>query len=268
MNFNKPLDPRATLWFAAALLAAMALPSAIAFGSDIRELHGVNVWDKPLKFQCSLGLHLMTLAFAVQLLAAERDRPAVRGAALLVAMCALLEALYISLQAARGRESHFNRATEWEALAYYGGMGTGALLILAGTAAVGWFLWRSARARTASGLQYGMALGLLAGSLATFIAVVPLSSGMVGGLGHWVGGMRTDANGLWLTGWSTTGGDLRVPHFFATHLMQVAPASGWLADRVDPAHTRRWVQIAVALGLVAVIATLAQAVAGRPLVGA
>ena len=31
---------------------------------------------------------------------------------------------------------------------------------------------------------------------------------------HWVGGVETDANGIWFFNWVTDGGDLRVAHFF------------------------------------------------------
>lgn len=47
------------------------------------------------------------------------------------------------------------------------------------------------------------------------------------GANHWVGGQATDDHGLALMGWSRTGGDLRVAHFFALHGQQVIPAIGW-----------------------------------------
>jgi hypothetical protein len=267
LNVKALPDLRAPLLAGIAVLAALALPSAGAWLLDARELRGVNVWDKPLKFQFSLGLHLATLLVAVRLLdpaASGRTARRAHAAVLAVSVCCVLEALYIALQAARGRESHFNRDTALEAALYYGGMGTAALVILAGTALVGALLGRQARQPDASGLAYGMALGLLAGSAATLVAVVPLSSGMVDGLGHWVGGVRSDAGGLPLLGWSTTGGDLRVPHFFATHLMQAVPLAGWLADRLAPGRARRWCLAVTATGLLGVVATLLQALAGQP----
>lgn len=260
-------------WFGAGLLLAMMLPSALSGAIDPRELHGVSVWSKPLKFQLAFTVHLLTLIVALRLLAAPAPgqvRPprhaALYPAVVIVVLCVLLEALYIQLQAARGRDSHFNRETPLEAALYFGGMGTGALLILAGTAVVGWAVWRSLRTHGDSGLRRGMALGLLVGSAATLVSVVPLSSGMVDGLGHWVGGTRSDAQGLPLAGWSTDGGDLRVPHFFATHLMQALPLAGWLADQVRPTGARGVVLTTLALGLALVAGTLMQAVAGRPLI--
>lgn len=262
-------DPglRLTLVSGIAMLVALAAPSAVGWLLDGRELRGVSVWDKPLKFELSLTLHLATLLVAARLLPVHgpaRDRRLAHRSVQAVTACCVLEALYIVVQAARGRESHFNRDTALESFLYFGAMSTGAVVILAGTAVVGVLLWRDARRPSASGLAYGMGLGLVAGCAATLVAVVPLSSGMVDGPGHWVGGVRSDARGLPLLGWSTTGGDLRVPHFFATHLMQAVPLAGWLADRLAPARARAWPRLTASAGIALAAATLVQAAAGRP----
>ena len=60
-----------------------------------------------------------------------------------------------------------------------------------------------------------------------------------------------------------TGGDLRVPHFFATHLMQALPVVGWLADRLLPRLGLGIVVAATAAGIAIVAATFVQALAGR-----
>ena len=75
----------------------------------------------------------------------------------------------------------------------------------------------------------GAVLGLIVGSVVTLPATAPLAAGVIDGSGRWVGGVRTDATGLPIFGWSTTGGDLRVPHFFATLLLQILPLVGWIA---------------------------------------
>ena len=54
----------------------------------------------------------------------------------------------------------------------------------------------------------------------------------LGGMGsHWIGGDQTDATGLPLFGWSTTGGDLRAAHFAGLHLMQVLPFAALFGSR-------------------------------------
>lgn len=251
------------------LLGVLLVASGVGALVDGRELRGISVWDKPLKFQLSFGLHLATLLVAVRLLApglSAAHAARIRAGAVTVAACCALEAAYITLQAARGRESHFNHETLWEAAMYYGVMGPAALAILAGTALLGAPLLKQPQTGQGHGLAYGMGLGLVVSSAATLVAVVPLSAGLVDGPGHWVGGDRSDASGLPLTGWSTTGGDLRVPHFFATHLAQAVPLAGWLADRLAPARAVAWCRWTAVAGVATAAATLLQALAGQPFV--
>jgi hypothetical protein len=83
--------------------------------------------------------------------------------------------------------------------------------------------------------------------------------------GHWVGGLRTDANGLPFSGWSTTGGDLRVPHFFGLHTAQVIAAVGWLGRKLPTSRGNRIVTAATVIWTVLTVTVLVQALWGRPL---
>ena len=65
------------------------------------------------------------------------------------------------------------------------------------------------------------------GSVLTLIIASTMSSGQ----DHFVGTPVADAWHLPLLGWSLSGGDLRGPHFFATHLMQFLPLYGWWLQR-------------------------------------
>ena len=112
----------------------------------------------------------------------------------------------------------------------------------------------------------GAASGLMISAVLTLVTAGVLSSGAIDGPGHWVGGTRTDAGGLLLFGWSRSGGDLRVPHFFATHIMQALPLLGLLLDRVRPDRARMGVWIGAILGIALVAATFVQAVSGRPFI--
>jgi hypothetical protein len=85
------------------------------------------------------------------------------------------------------------------------------------------------------------------------------------GSGHWVGGLATDAAGLPLVGWSTTGGDLRVAHFFGLHASQAIALIGWLVSTLPPARANRIVNVAGLAWSAATVALFAQAVLGRPL---
>lgn len=264
----EPSAAQRLAWATAALFLLLMLPTLIAWSVDPRTLHGANVWSKPLKFEFSLFIHWLTLAWLMSALQPVARHGRVLWHTLQAGVVAsVLEIAYIALQAYRGRASHYNVETAWESFMYYGVMGTGAVVIVLSAGWVGVCLWRQPRQGLSPALRHGAALGLVGGALLTLLTTAPLASGVVDGLGHWVGGVRDDAGGLPLLGWSTTGGDLRVPHFFATHWMQALPVTGWLAQRWAPRHSLVWVYAAALLGLVIVAATMAQALAGRPFLG-
>jgi hypothetical protein len=251
-----------------AIVAALAIPTFTAVLFDDRQLNGVSVWDKPLKFEAALVVHLVTLGLMATLFTVEAGRQRlVRWAYQITAFASVAEIAYIVLQAARGRASHFNSATELEFVLYLA-MGVGAVSLVVAASAIGYALLNGAKPSIGHGLHTGSAWGLMLGGVATLLVAGVLSSGLIGGPGHWVGGIHSDAAGLPLTGWSTTGGDLRVPHFFATHMMQALPLLGLFADRFFPRHATTVVG-AGALTLVGlVVLTFAEAVAGVPFVRA
>lgn len=245
---------------------ALAIPSLASLAIDDRLLNGISVWSKPLKFQASLVLMLATLLLLLPFIDAQaRSGRGVRFAALVAAVTATGEIVYITLQAARGRASHFNLETAIEARAY-DIMGAGAALLVLSSLAIGVYLLVRPARGAPEGVRLGGGIGLILGSVATLVTAFVLGSGQIDGPGHWVGGVRTDVGGLPLFGWSRTGGDLRVPHFFATHIMQALPLAGLLLDRAAPNRVRAGLAVAALLSLAVVAATFLQALAGRPFV--
>lgn len=246
------------------LQVALALPSLIALFNDERLLNDISVWVKPLKFQASLALMLVTLLLLLPLI--EQGTRAGRGvwlASLMAVITASGEILYITLQAARGRASHFNDSTPFEAMAY-SVMGVGAALLVLSSLVIGvYILWRPSP-NSPAGLRLGGGWGLILGSVATLITAFALGGGQIDGPGHWVGGIKTDVGGLPLFGWSRTGGDLRVPHFFATHIMQALPILGLGLDRFAPLFARPGIALGAVISIAVVVGTFVQAVQGRP----
>lgn len=243
---------------------AMLVITGFAGLLDDRTLNGVSVWAKPIKFNVSFALHVATLMVFVSLLRADLQKSAtVRWTMTVTCTAVVLELLYVSFQAARGRASHFNLETQWEEAAYYA-MGGGVAVIMVGTLVMGVAVWRGARHDIGPGLRTGAALGAIAGTLATLLTAGAMSSMQVTPTGHWVGGDLTDASGLPVFGWSTTGGDLRVAHFFATHLVQVLPLIGWVADRFATSNARAPVWLATFAGLIVVWLTFEQALTAQP----
>jgi len=245
----------------AALMAALIIAMAPAALIDERTLWEVNVWWKPLKFAASLLVHFATLALLAQLVAPKSRRGAVMtGAAYLVLASAIMEIVYIAIQAARGRHSHFNFDTPFEST-MYSVMGAGALLLVLAPFAMGLVL-AAQRDSDRSGLKLGAILGLTVGPLFTiafagYMATIAAS--------HWVGASASDAGGVPVFGWSREVGDLRPAHFVATHMMQALPILGFAADRLARPVARPAV-IAGTLALAGLSTALfLQALAGQPL---
>jgi hypothetical protein len=242
---------------------ALGACAALAWMMDPRTLVGVSVWDKPLKFAVSFFVHQLTLFWLIGLLplAVQHSR-ALPRIMTLGAAAVLIEMLCIYLQAARGQASHFNTQTALDAFIYFNLMGGAALVIVGVTFWAGVLIWR--HRRLASAMHLGAALGLTVGASATLVVAGLLATGALAGPGHWVGTPATDAHGLFSLGWSRHGGDLRVPHFFATHLMQLLPILGWLLDRHKVQRSAVVLTASTVLGVLLVAGTLWQALAGRP----
>jgi len=253
----------ATVVIALVMMTLTALAGLV----DDRIFNGVSVWSKPTKFHLSFAVHVLTLMVFLSFLRADlQNRAAIRWTMGVTCTAVLLELFYVTFQAARGRASHFNLETPWEEAAYYA-MGAGVAVVMIGTLVIGVAVWCGSRQGIGPGLRTGVVLGTVAGTLATLLTAGAMSSMQLTPTGHWVGGTLTDASGLPIVGWSTTGGDLRVSHFFATHLIQALPVVGWLADRVAISYARAPVWMVAIAGLAIVWVTFDQALAGAPFLG-
>lgn len=245
---------------AALLFATMFLVTLGAPLLDERLLNGVSVWVKPLKFQASLALHFATLVLLARLLPdAQRHGAGLRRLVAVTTAAGLFEIAYIMLQAARGRVSHFNNETAVES-ALYILMGIGAVTLVVAPLVVGMWLWRArGRSPRRDSLRFGAALGLVLSAVLTLVVAGYMSAAG----SHWVGGVASDAGGLPVVGWSRTGGDLRVAHFFASHGMQLLPLLGYAVRRQG---TRGSIAVAAAtvVWLLFTVVVFLQALQGQP----
>jgi hypothetical protein len=84
-------------------------------------------------------------------------------------------------------------------------------------------------------------------------------------------GVEDGGPGLPVTGWSTTGGDLRVPHFIGLHGLQALPLFGYLLTLFAPAWLRTSYRVALVwtagLSYLCLIGLLTwQALGGQPVI--
>ncbi|WP_380173467.1 hypothetical protein ACFEMC_02990 [Kineococcus sp. DHX-1] len=259
----------------AVAMAGLTVLTAVLAGVDARPVLGQVAWLKPLKFALSIGLYALTLAWLVGLPGLPRPRLA-SALASVAAVGLLLEIAVIGWAAAVGTTSHFNVSTPLHS-ALWALMGTSIAVVWVVTAVIGVLVFRTPlpdRARTLA-VRAGVVLGLVGMALA-FLMTAPTPaqtqdfSGVVGA--HAVG-VPDGGPGLPFLGWSTQGGDLRIPHFVGLHALQVLPLAVLLLERLagrvaalrDDVVRFRLVAVG-ALGYAGLVGWLTvQALAGQPL---
>jgi len=225
------------LWWQGTLVLCVFLAlNSLLYVLDPRMLGDEALWIKPLKFEISLIIHFATLAVLAAWLSPEkRNGHAWKITTSVVVGAGLLEVMYIFLQAARGRESHFNNTTTIESL-MYGLMGVGAVILVAGSFYLGYLLFREYQLQKDDVFLFSAALGLTIGSVLTLIIASHLASGETGYLAP----VDEEVLRMPLFSWYLNGEDLRIPHFFATHMMQLLPLYGfWLSRRNLPIANAR-----------------------------
>ena len=215
-------------WNIALILALMFAATLVAWMLDGRLIDRESVWMKPLKFEASLAVHFATLAVACNAIGGQSRW----STALLVIAAASIaatafEMIYIIVQAARQQASHFNLSTPFHG-AMYVLMAIGAVVITFAAGAVGAAVWFDPKEGAGPALRIGLALGLLGGTILTLVTAFRMG----GALNHHAGVELPGGLRMPITGWSLSVGDRRVPHFLATHMMQVVPLAGFALDRI------------------------------------
>ena len=223
----------------------------VAMQMDARAFNGVDVWDKPAKFFLSLAVQYATVSWALSLLSeSQRNARGIRFATVAMIAAGWFEVAYIALRAGRAEASHFNASSIFSQVAY-GVMGFGAVTLTATAFFIGYRVWRQRRqGLMAEAAGLGLMLGMVLGTIAGIYLSAQTS--------HWVSGELSDAHGLGVMAWSTTGGDLRVAHFVGLHAAQIVPFSALSGKRAV-------VYFTAAACILATCLTFALALAGLPL---
>ncbi len=261
-RWNRPL---VGLTAALALLTLLTL-AGILF--DDRTIAGSAAWLKPFKFSVSFALYAGTLAWMLTLLP-KVGRTAVTAVLVIVAT-SVAEVGAVVAQSARGVPSHYNTDTALDS-ALWTTMAVASVLLFAGQVLLGVAVLRQRIAdRAAStGVRLGLALSAV-GMLAAVPMVLPMAvPGRDGETQAHTVGAPDGGAGMALTGWSTTGGDLRVGHFVGLHALQALPLLAFLLGRyagrlAERTRVRLLVVAGAAYGGLTVLLT-AQALRGQPL---
>ncbi|MFI5914037.1 hypothetical protein [Dactylosporangium sp. NPDC051541] len=222
-GWHRPLVVHAVLMFGLAVFAAVAV-----FADD-RRLLGEPIWAKPMKFGVAMGIYSLTLAWLLPRLTKGRRTGWWVGT--VFAFAGVADVGAVVWAAAHGTFSHFNENTDGVARTVQTVFSFGIMPLILTTLVIAMLLLiqRTGDRALTRALRGGLGLAFASMAVAFWLVGVSGSAtrtevdangqtvSLVGA--HGVG--DPDGHGMFLTNWSTTGGDLRVPHFVGLHAVQV-----------------------------------------------
>jgi hypothetical protein len=212
-----------SLFWLAVISAVGAVVLVTLWIFDARELGGVSVWEKPLKFFISSAIFSFTFSWLSSFII--KGSRWVKVAGLFIAISLTVELVLIAAMAALGTTSHFNVSTP-TAIVIWSLMATFISIVLFST------LFLSIMILFQKQQEFNLKLTLTLGSLNTavgmglaYLMTWPTANQLAnfkGIAGAHAVGVSDGGPGLPFLGWSTVAGDLRVGHFFGLHSIQVA----------------------------------------------
>ncbi|MFT7710351.1 hypothetical protein ACMT9Y_05265 [Clavibacter tessellarius] len=260
----------------AALMAVLAVACLVGGLVDHRVVTGAPVWDKPAKFSLSILVYAVSWAWLIARLPRFRRPAHVVGT--VVAIALVVEQAVIVGAAAAGTTSHFNVTTPL-ATVLWGVMAASVtvLYVCALLTSLAVLRLRLPDPALTLGIRAGALIALLGIGLA-YLMTSPTAAQLAdfhGVSGAHAVGAEDGGPGLPVLGWSTTSGDLRIPHFVGMHALQVLPVAalllGLAARRIPalaPDQVRVRLTAVAAVAYLAVVALVtAQALAGQPITG-
>jgi hypothetical protein len=269
-----PATSRALWYFVIASFALFAL-CLVGLAIDSRTITGQPAWLKPAKFVMSTSIYAVTFLWMLGFIKQKHPR-FTKIAAWVVSAGFGYELLVIGLQVLRGTSSHFNISTIFDAFIT---SSMGIVIIFVVLMALGLAIFLAISGTGNRVMTRAIQLGLLItvyGAFLAFAMTVPKPEQVaimqrserplvVGG--HSVG-VAEDAPGLPVLGWKTEGGDLRVPHFFGLHALQLLPLLGFAFACTRLPERRKlalvWLSAAGYTGFVTIL--LVQALRGQSVV--
>ena len=212
-----------SLFWLAVICVVVAVALIPLWILDSRQLLGVSVWEKPIKFYISVAIFSFTYSWLSSFL--TRGGRWVRLTGLVIAVSLAVEIVIILAMASLGETSHFNVSTP-TSIAIWSIMATFISIVLFSTIFISLMIMfqkqQEFNLKLALALgSFNTAVGMGLAYLMTWPTAAQLANyqGIAGA--HAVG-VSDGGPGLPFLGWSTVAGDLRVGHFFGLHSIQVA----------------------------------------------
>jgi hypothetical protein len=212
-----------SLFWLAVICVVVAVALVPLWILDSRQLLGVSVWEKPIKFYISVAIFSFTYSWLSSFL--TRGGRWVRFTGFVIAVSLAVENVLILAMASIGETSHFNVSSP-TAIAIWSIMATFISIVLFSTIFIS--LMIMFQKQQPFNLKLALALGSLntaVGMVLAYLMTWPTANQLAnyqGIAGAHAVGVSDGGPGLPFLGWSTVAGDLRVGHFFGLHSIQVA----------------------------------------------
>lgn len=221
-SFVTSLNKRNTILYSYGLLALLsaAVCLVLVFMTQTQVL-GINAFIKPMKFFISIWIFVWTMGWLLHLL----GRPGkVAAYSWMLVVIFTFEMVILVGQAANGKLSHFNVATQRDGL-LFSLMGIGITILTLWTAYMGYLFFGKSIAEVSPAYLWSIRLGFL-----VFVIFAFEGFWMASRLAHTVGA-PDGGIGLPLVNWSRRYGDLRIAHFLGMHALQLFPLFGYYIAR-------------------------------------
>ncbi len=218
---------------------------------DQRQLMGISLWTKPMKFAISIAIYSLTWPLLLQYLPFERVKKRFIN---FTVFAVSFEMICIGTQAARGQLSHYNTTSTYNSLLFTA-MGIVIVLQTLFALYIGFLFFKVKAGQVPAALLWGIRLGII------MAGIFALEGGMMASrLAHTVGA-ADGGPGLPFFNWSRIAGDLRIAHFMGLHALQIVPLFAFFTGFKKPGITIIFAMIYFAL----VSLIFYNAMLGRPL---
>ena len=212
-----------SLFWLAVICVVVAVALIPLWILDSRQLLGVSVWEKPIKFYISVAIFSFTYSWLSSFLTRGGRWVKITGAVIAVSLA--VEIVIILAMASIAETSHFNVSTP-TAIAIWSIMATFISIVLFSTIFISLMILFQKQQEL--NLKLALALGSIntaVGMGLAYLMTWPTANQLAnyqGIAGAHAVGVSDGGPGLPFLGWSTVAGDLRVGHFFGLHSIQVA----------------------------------------------
>ena len=260
MNSLNALRGHRPLYWLTLITAIASLVILVPYLVDDRQLLGVSVWEKPLKFLLSSTVFTGTFAWLFGKL--QRQTRVIWWTGTVITISLAIELAIILTLGGLGVQSHFNVSDAFH-ITIWSIMATMISLVWVATAVLALATLRNSTLAPAqrAAVQAGLLIAVVGMGLA-FLMTSPNAAQLEnfqGIAGSHNVGVADGGPGLPLLGWSTVAGDYRVAHFLGLHGLQALLIASFAITRLPLLRKNPFGQVWV-LGLAYLAVTLLAAV--------